>query len=477
MFLSFLLLPLGAWLSTALHELAHLVAFRVVGGRVLAVGTGWPPIRARWRVGGTLLFFGSTAPLTGMTIPGDHTLSRAQNAFVSAAGPTTTLAIACLLLVWPTDASPIVRYLLAAWNVLSFLENVMPGHHETGGNDGEHIAKHLSQAGWLQTSTASDVAEVELYEALELREQARALQVRLGITLAHQGLPLAAGGHLAALETDVGDDAAWADRLALVRGWIAYTEDRWADAETTLRAVLDADAAWVRASARMGIAGARLEVGDPDVPCFPDAPEEERGRLTGIADLFHGCRTDDVARARRGAAAIGALSWSGELALARLYLRTGDVASARTSVFAAADGARRMIMRLPVGSRAEAFGLLDPLHAAIEELSHAVGDPRLPDRLLGPARVDDVGIPLSLAAVALCVVSVLAGALRTSEDWRAWWAVESTAAPVLGILGCFVVMRYGLQDGPLAVRGYVVSVVTVAVLLAAWILAGIDARG
>lgn len=463
-----LLLALGAWLSVALHEFAHLVAFRVVGGTVLAAGTGWPPIRVRWRVGRTMLYVGATAPLSGLTIPGDEPLPRTRSVLVSAAGPVANLAFAWALVAWPTEAFPVVRYVLAGWNLFLFLDNALPGHRRTGGNDGAHVEDRVANRAH-RVPIVTMVAYAGLYDALGLRARARETHEWLALSLAYQGLPVAAGGHVAALRADVEDDPAWAEPLALLGGWIAYAEGRHADAEAALRPLQACEPAWRGASARMGLAMVHAEAGELDAAYVPEGPDDERASLLAIVDFGQGCRADDAARARRGAAVLGTLLWTAETRLAQLHLRRGDIGAALPLVLAAAAGARVALASLPPDYRPEASTLLEPLRAAATGVAAATGDADLPDRLLAPAKPDTAGQLLYIAAYATCAVSVYVGAMLAAHQGTAWWVLRPAGAPVLALLGLVHIGRHGSIDGPRLEPGArVASGITLATVLAAW---------
>jgi len=95
--LSMVLFPFAWAVLTALHELGHAVAARMVGWRVAEIVVGSGRVLKRWKLGDTVIEM-RLIPLTGyvMPIPPATGVKRLHSAFVSFAGPGVELLFVLL---------------------------------------------------------------------------------------------------------------------------------------------------------------------------------------------------------------------------------------------------------------------------------------------------------------------------------------------------------------------------------------------
>jgi hypothetical protein len=154
-------------IGTVLHELAHAVAVRLVGGEVLGV-----------RIGGKLasvtFHLGSVPVSVGLGLGGSvsfrgHRLSAGRRAAISAAGPAVNVLVALLCLLLPVpwwEAAYLAVAVLA-----SAVQDLVPGHTAGGDTtDGykllqtrarlrsdAEVRELLSDPHWLDRPNAADI--------------------------------------------------------------------------------------------------------------------------------------------------------------------------------------------------------------------------------------------------------------------------------------------------------------------------------
>lgn len=458
-------LAAAAWLSTALHEAAHAVALRAVGGRLLAVGTGAAPFVLRAWIGGVRVYVGAGEALSGLTVSAARP-ARWRAAVVAAAGPLANLAIAVAAALAPLDADPLLREGVVGWNLLTALVNGVPA----GGNDGAGVLAAL--AGRARRVAAREhAARMTLYESLGLGVAADEHRWALGLHLAGASLPGAARTHLHAL---VRPDGPWRARRAVLAAALALAEGRFAEARAGFEAVLadpDVDAP-TAAHARFGLAEALGRDGAlaEGLRRAEGVPEPERATLAAVTTLAAALHDRDVEAAERAAHALGpALAWEGAAMLADLHLARGDLPRARARATAAADATARLLAELPGRHQAEALAAFAPLDATLHRLADALGAPGLARALSPRTRSDDAGQLLYQLAGTVCGASVLVGLAVAVKTGMAVAVLWPNGAPVVGLVGAQLLERHHpLAFGRPSPGGRAASLGVLAVVLGTW---------
>ena len=132
----FTLITTGSWLAILLHELGHLLAGRLFGGRVKDLHIGSPPTGLHIPMGQAMLHLG--VGFRGRVVWREPPRAQAK-VLVYAAGPVANLAMVPILIVLPVPRAIAVGSALISGFI--GLLNLLPFRHARSGlpSDGAHI--------------------------------------------------------------------------------------------------------------------------------------------------------------------------------------------------------------------------------------------------------------------------------------------------------------------------------------------------